>query len=454
MAPKKRERDVEALSHPEPVVDPLLDDSLPPIKTSALLATAGAGVGESAFDWSKFVTALQARAGSTELQASTWFLHLRVEDLLLDPDGLRGKKVPCFIVVETKQKTLAPAHYIIREHLPFSDAEDNTPEQVVKINPEKFFWRRIVGDDGTTALNAYVLSSKAAVRKEIAGPPAVSFGFGAPAAASASPAASFGFSAAPATTSIGFGFGTAPPVSAPVTIAFGFGNGPTMSSSAGALSSARPVPDPEVGDICFTLWSQKSVKKVVDDLKSGSRIVIENFFLSDSSTKIKLVMENDVKEQPEKAAKEILLKRVFAKKNPLVSRFDSFLDDLPLVDGDSMALLQKTRKDLLHTASSNDDSFEPLVAVEGPPIASKLAAAADERRQVRQAQLAELAHVEKLLKSKQLAGKESFRLLKYYPSNESVPFRPTNKITGITESGEHADFCFPPAHVWKNPFLK
>ena len=49
-----------------------------------------------------------------------------------------------------------------------------------------------------------------------------------------------------------------------------------------------------------------------------------------------------------------------------------------------------------------------------------------------------------------MAPKRAYRVLKFYPKNDQVKFRPIAKVAGIHEEGEVAHECVPPPYVDNN----
>lgn len=430
-------------------------------------------------DWTSFRAALESRTPDSPL----WFIQRRIEDLLLAPDGLIGERVESFVIVESPFATLAPRHYILAEPLPDADPEDHVPSRVLELEEQDVKWNPITKNDGTS-INAYIMQRKSAV-------PAFSFGAAAPPTATAAPTvAGFG-SAAPTAAPTGFSFGAAPAPSAPATggfafsfgapsaastasvvpapqppaaTGFGFGFGATPSAPAAApaaaattaasLPAVKRVP---VEDILFTIWDEERAKEMKKLSASGSRIVIEDFKIPTTGKTVKLVMQDDVKEKPEDAASEFILKKLFARQNERVSAFDKWMDDCPELEPHLLEFLQKTREKMLKSESKSEEAeegettFKQLFSQVSPAIISALAAAVDRRKPIRESQTAIMDNIVTLLKEKKMASKDRCRILKFYPANDKTPFRPFGKVSGISEEGEEA-ICDPPAYRFINPF--
>eukprot|EP00388_Colpodella_angusta_P043262 GDKK01058958.1.p1 GENE.GDKK01058958.1~~GDKK01058958.1.p1 ORF type:complete len:185 (+),score=28.83 GDKK01058958.1:1-555(+) len=172
---------------------------------------------------------------------------------------------------------------------------------------------------------------------------------------------------------------------------------------------------------------------------------------------VKLVMQDDVKDKPTVAAAEFVLKKLFANGNKHVKDFDNWMADCPEVDPQLLEFLQKARAKLLKSESKETDapdgelSYAELWKKNGAAITDALSAAVARRKPIHEQQVATLDNILKLLSERKLASKESCRILKYYPSNDKIPFRPFGKVSGINEQGEEA-ICTPPAYRFVNPF--
>lgn len=449
----------------------------PPHTISVLLSSVSSKTfsrhgSEHHFDWTAFRTALEARSSASP----RWFLQLREEDLLCDPDGLEGANVECFVIVEASEPTLAPAHYIVKEHWPNSDAEDNAPERVLAIKDQGMYWRPLTKDDGSS-INAFVLSKRPSAGAPSGG---FSFGFGAPtstaqAATSSAPVpaapSTFGFgtpapSVAASAPVISFGFGVAAtaasaPSSAP--IAFGFGAAPAPAAIAtplapfdavAAAKAAKPFKPLKPSEIFFVLWSKTRVKDMLKELKSGSRIVQENVKIGADGKTVKLVMQNDMKDDIERTARDLLLNKIFAKQDNDVMKVDKWLDACPLYDETLAPHLQKFRAKYLKECAEDSDVFARLVRDYEPAIIAELTKMVSIRKELVKMECSEVEAVAQLLKEERIADKSTFRVLKYYPENNVLPFRPFGKVSGISETGEHVDFCTPPMYVFKNKLLQ
>lgn len=435
-----------------------------------------------AFDWSVFRTALDARDGSSP----RWFIQLREEDLLLGPDGLDGVTVDCFVIAEAQEPTLAPAHYVVKAHWPYSDIEDNAPERILPLEGQTMGWYPVTKDDGS-ATNTFVLLRTDELPKVAgsAAAPAASFGFGAPAptttattttATAAPPSFGFGGASTASTGAISFGFGAPTPAPAaaaapPANFGFGgapaapaaptatnFGFGTTAQSGAAASCAAAEAESPALkvsrlksSEVLFVLWSRKRLQEMLKDIKSGSRLVREGFNLGDGVT-MKVVMQNDTKDQVDATARSLILNRIFAKRNPDVKSMDGWIDGCPAYDPDLHAALQEFRARHLEELADESDDFESLVAKYEAPLMAELERIVSLRQEAAQIEVDAIQSILELLREGKLAEKGQFRLLKYYAKNEVLPFRPFGKISGISEMGESVDVCIPPAHVNINPF--
>lgn len=298
------------------------------------------------FDWSTMLARLDAR----DATSPTWYIHVREEELVLEPDGMDGEFIEVMVIAECRQPTLAPRHGVIKQHRCWSDNEDNAPERVVHLSDRKsglnLCWVPVLHADGRST-NAYVLQerkSTAVVGAAFATSPGASFNFGssapsvqtvaAPTAAGPAlqPAAAvFGFGTAPAQPqpAASFGFGTpasgsfgvpAAPTELPTAAAFRFGS--ATSTSSGFGFSAAPSPsvadddaaasvaaraaavaapqnfrktltanDVKLNDVQFVLWSDARVTEMAKDLTAGTRIVRPDFFVPRAAVPAHLAKE-------------------------------------------------------------------------------------------------------------------------------------------------------------------
>ncbi|CUG82566.1 nucleoporin-like protein, putative [Bodo saltans] len=426
---------------------------------------------EHTFDWSAFKAAMENRDDNSP----RWFVQLRKEDLLCEPDGLEGTSVDCFVVVEATEPTLAPAHFVLKEHWPNSDLEDNAPERVNSLADQKLHWKPITKDDGTS-INAFLLSRREAAPVASAAP--ISFGIAAPVAAApstsnlsfgiatASPAApiNFGFgaptAASPAAPAQSFGFGSTTPAAAAPATGFGFGapaakptqpTQPAAGFSFGGPAATKQIP---VTDVVFVLWSKNRVKEMLKELKSGSRIVKESTKIGADGKTMKLIMQNDLKDDVEKTAHDLVLNKIFAKSDAELRKIDTWLDNCPVYDEHLAPHLQKFRAKFLKDQAEESDEFAAMVEKYEANICAELSRMVAERKSLIAAETAVVEGISTLLKEHKIADKSTFRVLKYYPANDILPFRPFGKVSGISESGEHADLCFPPMYVFKNRLLQ
>lgn len=190
--------------------------------------------GQREFDWTKILEVLRQR----DAKSPRWFIQIRSEDLLLEPSGTDGETVDCFIVLECDVPTLAPLHYVAREHPPYSDIEDNAPESIFMLSGQRVCWRKMVLDDGKD-INCYILAER---------PAGVAIGSAAASAPGATstnvPQFGFGGGDDPLGGSksnggkLPFTFGK--PNDGPnATPAFGFGAGVTLSGTSFASSSTK-----------------------------------------------------------------------------------------------------------------------------------------------------------------------------------------------------------------------
>jgi hypothetical protein len=515
--------------------------------------------GRAAFDWSTLREELSKRND----KSPTWFMHIRTEELILDPDGLDGEHVECAVIAETTEPTLAPMHMVVRVARPFSDAEDNTPERILKLSEAGLCWREVRGDAGEV-LNIFLLQP----RKSTEVAPARSFSFGAapppattvsastapatsplPSTAQASADASaasppkpstsgFGFgtnsagaqaaqaatealsaaakTAGSAPTAFGqpavqksasFGFGAAvppPPVAGstetkPVgttNLAFGFkppASAPAAPTFAGRPVTTMPAEVPHVGkpgngtgapasatananfarqastfgaaktekiDVDkanFTLWTEKRLKEMKKEIQAGSRIIIEKVKLPPPvSRDAKIQMQNDLHDHVDKTVEQ-LIRKEFAMLDPETKKVDKWIDDCPVYDEKLMNALQKFRESHVKEAVNDSDESDPrgyqaVAKALRPLLTQELSKRVAERKEMLDKECSEIDEILTLVKKHLLATKDKFRVLKFYPKNDVLRFRPFGKVGGIHEQREFADVCVPAPYVMKNPF--
>ncbi|RNF11118.1 hypothetical protein TraAM80_01085 [Trypanosoma rangeli] len=477
--------------------DPLYDRSGdPPITVSELLSTklshntfSVTGKGEMPYNWDKFRGLLEARKSDSP----RWFMQLREEDLLAD-DGFTGVTVDCVVIAEASVPTLAPAHYIVKMHMPFSDLEDNAPERILPIEGQGMCWRRVVRDNGCN-INAYLLQKRGTPSGEapvfgfgaaVTAAPSTAtanstsvtnsssgFGFGATPSSSSNGPSSFGFGAAAASvptnttstatppSSFGFGFSAAAPASVNASN-FGFGastNGTTSLAApvaplGGFGSQSSPTVTPlKTSEVLFALWSKKRLSEMTKSLKSGSRVLREDFKPSSNAPTIKLVMQNDLKDDVCKTVKQLILNKIFAKRCTDILDVDHWIDSCPVYDAHLTAALQKFRAHHVQKVAESSDEFEVLYDECHKSMEAELNRIVELRKAMVQQELGRIEEIMTQLKEGKLAEKRTFRLLKYYAANDVMRFRPFGKVSGISEMGESADVCEPPAPVLVNPFM-
>lgn len=477
------------------------------------------------FDWSIFKEALAAR----NAESPTWFVHIRTEDLLLEPKGLDGEKIEVAVVVEASEPTLAPMHMVYREARPHADVEDNPPERVIGLDELQLCWREARADDGAV-INVFVLQFAAQAAPVF--PTAVSFGLppaagaqtttAAPAAgfggAALAPAAGFGAAkaAAPfggvapaagfgagfgkraaAAASVGFGApvvdtrpmlagrpvsaepaeipkkGGLPPAAAAAAAApltFG-GKTPAFGSAAAAGAAAVAAAAPQgfgakaavaapaskisdVGSATFTLWTTARLNEMRKEIRAGSRIVVENFPLpAPVNRKIKLQMQNDVNDRISDAA-EAVIRKEFARLNSDIVKLDKWIDECPIYDPKLREVIAKVRDQQIARAmvSETQPTYATIATAIRPIVTAKLEQLVSERKKMLDEEVAAVQNILQLLKKRVLLPRHSYRILKYYPANDQLQFRPYGKVTGVHEAGEAADVCIPPAYVTQNGF--
>ncbi|KAG5469521.1 hypothetical protein LSCM1_02744 [Leishmania martiniquensis] len=467
------------------------------------------GTGEQPYDWSEFRKVLESRTASSP----RWFMQLREEDLLAGEDGMEGVTVDCYVIAEATRPTLAPGQYIVKVHWPYSDAEDNAPERILPLEGQGMCWRRVVKADGSD-MNVFLLQKRSttigkggvvATLAATAAPAASAFGFperGMAAspqeAPSATKVANFGFgntSSATPTPAFGFGFGAVPQLAGVTptsgssgssngfSFSFGSAQSATKPSSTGAFgfgfSAAPPAPASaaaapavpgfsvaaptteesgevkvhplKTSEVLFALWSRKRLRDLAKEIRSGSRIVREDFPL-DAATKIKLVMQNDRKDGVEATVRRLLLNRVFAKQDNSVKAMDIWISDCPVFDEALASALQAFRERQLSELAKRSELFQSLRDRHYAKIEAELRRIVKVRSAAAELELERIDAIMAQITERKLAEKSSFRLLKFYAKNDVLKFRPFGKISGISEMGESVDVCVPPAHVNVNPF--
>ncbi|EKG03368.1 hypothetical protein TCSYLVIO_005580 [Trypanosoma cruzi] len=454
--------------------DPLYEGStIPPITISELLSEKLShrtftmnDKGEVPYDWSKLRAALEGR----NPESPRWFMQLREEDLLFE-DVLDGVTVDCVVIAEASVPTLAPAHYIVKMHMPFSDPEDNAPERILPIEGQNMCWRSVVRDNRGD-INAYLLQ-----KRETKCYGNCAFGFGGirelditvPKSNEYKAAFTGGFdlgvtpvSYSNLKPSFGFGFGATPASQSNLPPSFGFGASiheegfsvfPNTASFDGFGSKSPLEATPlKTSEVLFALWSKKRLSEMAKSLKSGSRILRENFKPSPSASEIRLVMQNDLKDDVSKTVKQLILNKMFAKRSDKVMGVDQWIEKCPVYDEHLAAALQKFRARYVQKVAEDSDVFQALYNECHESMEKELNRIVELRKAVVQQQLCCIEEIMKQLKEGKMAEKKTFRLLKYYPANDIMRFRPFGKVSGISEMGESADVCEPPAPVLVNPF--
>ena len=112
-----------------------------------------------------------------------------------------------------------------------------------------------------------------------------------------------------------------------------------------------------------------------------------------------------------------------------------------------MRSLQEFRSNFVKEQCEDSQEFKALQKKYGPKIAGELQRIVAIRKAEVEKEELQLDEISQLLKEKKIAPKSDFTIMKYYPKNDVHRFRPYGKVSGITEGGESADVCEPPAWV-------
>ncbi|CAD2219456.1 hypothetical protein, conserved [Angomonas deanei] len=187
-------------------------------------------------------------------------------------------------------------------------------------------------------------------------------------------------------------------------------------------------------------------------LSEEQKAMIKAFVLP---KKINLVVENDRKDTIDTVLIRTVA-RLFAKVHPKLKAMDSAIDALTTVD-ETLTRMQAERATVLHELVKNDPTFQFLYCYYAPLLIGLFEEIIQVRKTAQDYELDQLSAIEKLLKDGSLPSKAQYKMLKYYPSNEKYPFRPHNKISGISESSEAVDVCVPPpvaSHAMVNISMK
>ncbi|RNC37473.1 hypothetical protein TcCL_NonESM13357, partial [Trypanosoma cruzi] len=142
----------------------------------------------------------------------------------------------------------------------------------------------------------------------------------------------------------------------------------------------------------------------------------------------------------------------FAKRSDKVMGVDQWIEKCPVYDEHLTAALQKFRAHYVQKVAEDSDVFQALYNECHESMEKELNRIVELRKAVVQQQLRCIEGIMEQLKEGKMAEKKTFRLLKYYPANDVMRFRPFGKVSGISEMGESADVCEPPAPVLVNPF--
>ncbi|KAI5687083.1 hypothetical protein MNV84_07128 [Leishmania braziliensis] len=267
---------------------------------------------------------------------------------------------------------------------------------------------------------------------------------------------SFAFSSGKPTTTLfspgGADFGFSPVTTTPAsTVAKPAVSSFFTAAPVAGESGEVKVQPLKTSEVLFALWSRKRLADLAKEIRSGSRIVREDFPL-DASKKIKLVMQNDRKDDVVATVRQLLLNRLFAKQDDGVKAIDTWISDCPVFDEALTSALQAFRERQLNELATKSDLFQRLHDQYHVKMEAELQRIIAMRDMAANKELERIDAIVTTIKERKLAEKRSFRLLKFYAKNDVQKFRPFGKISGISEMGESVDVCVPPAHVNVNPF--
>lgn len=282
---------------------------------------------------------------------------------------------------------------------------------------------------------------------------APSFGFGATAPVTPSPATASS-SSQPAATFAGREIGdkpaAVPQVGGFAKAVSGFGNKPNGGSAALPMANGAEKLDV----VSFTLWTEERLKEMKKEINAGSRIIIEDFKISPDRT-IKLQMHNDLKDSVDETIEQVIRKE-FARRDAEMKKIDAWQDDCPVYQEKLHEALQKFRDSWLSAAIKERRALYDTISNEcRDKIKAKLEECVRVRKEMLAAEAAVIDDIMRLVKKQGvLATKDKFRVLKYYPKNDVLRFRPYGKVSGVHEACETADVCVPPPYVMTIKFGK
>lgn len=283
---------------------------------------------------------------------------------------------------------------------------------------------------------------------------------------------------------------------------------PVVAAAAAAAVPPPPVvsgvPD-KSADCMFRIWDRDTINEFKAGLKSGSKIKLVNIELpqkteeeedkkenedgnedaaadadkekessnsgsdngdddddddddassTDSGLKVfdKLIMQNDYKDKVSDAVKESI-DRAFSKKCEVMRDIDKWLSECPIMETKLTDKLEVFRQAVLKYEKEEGDDWEEYDKLNRHRdfLKKKLDEVVKQRRQQIDAEIAILETARKditqgcMLPMVDGSGDKKWRMLKFYPANDKVPFRPHGKASGLTQPGEELDECVPPAY--------
>jgi hypothetical protein len=269
-------------------------------------------------------------------------------------------------------------------------------------------------------------------------------------------AAGFGNAAASQPPSFATGFGATEGGS----FALGFGANAAQAPSKPATDSAAPLAvDAAVvsgvprhaKDVNWLIWSLKSLTDMRARTTQGSRISRRDVALPDGTTWPKLVMQNDLKDRVAATVAQLIDKQ-FARTNARMVRFVKWRGDCPEVEPKLIEPLEAMQASLLKAEKAASTAEFDAVARHRDALVAALEEIVAQRKAEVAAELATLDEARRQLTAGEALPRDRFRVLKYYPANDVVRFRPHGKLRSLTDAGQPVDVCTPPAYQNRSSF--